>query len=68
MKYLTTAEAAALLSVSPARVRRMLKDGILAGRRFGRDWQVEKASVSARLAEREREKKKEAPSPGPPPE
>jgi hypothetical protein len=46
----------------------MLKDGILAGRRFGRDWQVEETSVSARIAERKREKKKEAPSPGPPPE
>lgn len=65
MKYLTTAEAAALLSVSPARVRRMLKDGILRGQRFGRDWQVEEVSVSARIAERE--KKKKTPSPRPPP-
>jgi excisionase family DNA binding protein len=68
MKYLTTNEASSRLGVSTARVRRMLKDGILAGRRFGRDWQVEETSVSARIAERKREKKKEAPSPGPPPE
>lgn len=65
MKYLTTAEAAALLSVSPARVRRMLKDGILAGRRFGRDWQVEEVSVSARIAEREKKKKTPSPEPQP---
>lgn len=43
----------------------MLKDGILRGQRFGRDWQVEEVSVSARIAERE--KKKKTPSPGPPP-
>ena len=65
MGLLTTAEAASLLGISATRVRRMLKDGILAGRRFGRDWQVEDASVSARLAERE--KKKKTPSPGTPP-
>jgi excisionase family DNA binding protein len=67
MKYLTTNETSARLGVSTARVRKMLKDGILAGRRFGRDWQVEETSVSARIAEQEREKKKETPYQGPPP-
>jgi excisionase family DNA binding protein len=66
MKYLTTNETSARLGVSTARVRKMLKDGILAGRRFGRDWQVDEASVSARIAEQR--KKKEAPFQGPPPE
>jgi len=63
MQFLTTTEAAARLGVSPTRVRKMLKDGILRGRRFGRDWLVEKESVLARIAERE--KKKEVSSPPP---
>jgi excisionase family DNA binding protein len=56
--HLTTTEAAARLGVSPTRVRKMLQDGIIRGRRFGRDWLVEKDSVLARIAERK--KKKEA--------
>jgi excisionase family DNA binding protein len=58
MQFLTTTEAAARLGVSPTRVRKMLQDGIIRGRRFGRDWLVEKESVLARIAERK--KKKEA--------
>jgi excisionase family DNA binding protein len=45
---LTTPEAARILGVSRQRVHQLVKAGILAGRRIGRDWHVERASVLAR--------------------
>src|SRR5437867_3462149 len=45
---LSVAEAARALRVSERRVRAMLRDGVLAGRRFGRFWLVRGADVEQR--------------------
>lgn len=47
---ITTTAAAKLLGVSTTRIRAMIDAGILVGVRFGRDWQVDSDSVSARKA------------------
>ncbi len=44
---LTTAEAAADLQVSRRRVLELIKLGTLHAEKFGRDWQVDQASVEA---------------------
>lgn len=43
-------DAAALLGVSPQRVRQLLAADQLAGRKVGRDWLVSRAAVQRRLA------------------
>jgi excisionase family DNA binding protein len=40
MRILTTNEAAAILGVTPARVRAMILAGRLKADKFGRDWQI----------------------------
>jgi excisionase family DNA binding protein len=45
--YLTTQQAAVLLGYDPGHVRRLLEQGKLVGQRWGRDWQIERASVAA---------------------
>ena len=44
-RLLTTKEVAALLAVDPRTVRRMIKSGDLAVRRFGRNVRVERAEL-----------------------
>jgi excisionase family DNA binding protein len=51
--YITTKEAADIIGVSVRRIQAMLNDEQLAGRRFGRDWQVVKADAE-RVAAMER--------------
>ncbi len=46
-KGLTTTEAADRLSVSPARVRRLVLDGRLPAEKFGRDLVIYEADVEA---------------------
>ncbi len=46
-KGLTTSEAAERLSVSPARVRRLVLDGRLPAEKFGRDLVIYEADVEA---------------------
>lgn len=45
---ITVKEAAAMLGVTPARIRHMLDDGLLTGEKNGRDWSVSPESVVAR--------------------
>jgi excisionase family DNA binding protein len=45
---MTTTEAAAALGISPQRVWQLLRAGKLGGRKVGRDWQVDEASVKKR--------------------
>lgn len=47
MSNLTTAEAAAVLNVSRRRVAELIRLGTLTATKFGRDWQVDSASVEA---------------------
>ncbi len=42
---LTTAEAASLLQVSRRRVQELISLGTLKAEKFGRDWQIDAASV-----------------------
>lgn len=48
MDKLTVTAAAALLGVTPQRVRHMIKAGILQAEKFGRDWQIDGESVERR--------------------
>jgi excisionase family DNA binding protein len=43
----TTAEAAAILGVSRRRVRQLIEHGRLKARRFGRDWLIDDAAITA---------------------
>jgi excisionase family DNA binding protein len=53
-EWLTTAEAAELAGYHVKYVRRLVKDGKIAGRKRGRDWWVDKQSVLAYVREMER--------------
>ncbi|WP_157884030.1 helix-turn-helix domain-containing protein [Arthrobacter alpinus] len=46
--FLTTAQAADVLGVSERRVRQLADVGTLAGRKLGRQWQLDPESVQAR--------------------
>ena len=56
-KTLTTTEAAALLGVTPQRVRALIKAGILEAEKWGRDWQVNAESVEKRRKGMEQKKR-----------
>jgi excisionase family DNA binding protein len=42
---MTTGEAAALLGLSPATVRRQVENGAMKARKVGRDWHITPAEV-----------------------
>jgi excisionase family DNA binding protein len=44
---LTVSEAAAILRVSPQRLRLLLKQGRLPARRLGRDWAIDARDLAA---------------------
>ncbi len=46
---MTVSQAAEMLGVSAARVRRMLRDGVLDGHKAGGTWVVDRSSVVLRL-------------------
>lgn len=48
MPKITVTAAAALLGVTPQRVRHMIQSGILQAGKFGRDWQIDAESVERR--------------------
>lgn len=56
-KTLTTTEAAALLGVTPQRVRHMIQSGILEAEKWGRDWQIDGESVERRKKAMEQKKR-----------
>jgi excisionase family DNA binding protein len=43
--YITTPEAARVIGVNGRRVRQLIQEGRLAGKRVGRDWLVERADA-----------------------
>lgn len=45
--WLTTAQAAELRGVSRRRITHLLASGRIAGRKLGRDWMVDAASLAA---------------------
>ena len=49
---LSVSKSAEILGVSPARVRKLLDDGLLEGRKIGRAWAVSEESVYDRLAKK----------------
>ena len=57
MDKLTTAAAAALLGVTPQRVRALIKAGMLEAEKWGRDWQISAESVERRKIRPPRRKK-----------
>ena len=44
---MTTAEAAALLGIAPATVRRQIEHGAMRATKRGRDWHIQPAAVEA---------------------
>ena len=54
---ITVKTAAALLGVTPQRVRHMIKAGILQAEKFGRDWQIDGESVERRKKAMEQKKR-----------
>jgi len=56
-KTLTTAAAAALLGVTPQRVRALIKAGMLEAEKWGRDWQISAESVERRKKAMEQKKR-----------
>lgn len=57
MSLKTYTAAAALLGVTPQRVRHMIKAGVLEAEKFGRDWQVSSESVENRRKGMEQKKR-----------
>jgi excisionase family DNA binding protein len=54
---ITVTAAAALLGVTPQRVRHMIKAGILQAEKWGRDWQISAESVEIRRKAMEQKKR-----------
>ena len=54
---LTVTAAAALLGVTPQRVRALIKAGILEAEKWGRDWQISAESVERRKKAMEQKKR-----------
>lgn len=57
MDKITVTAAAALLGVTPQRVRALIKAGILQAEKFGRDWQIDGESVERRKKAMEQKKR-----------
>lgn len=57
MPNLTVTAAAALLGVTPQRVRALIKAGILEAEKWGRDWQIDAESVEIRRKAMEQKKR-----------
>jgi excisionase family DNA binding protein len=47
VEWITTAEAAELTGYHPVHIRRLMREGLIEGKKFGRDWMVNRASVQA---------------------
>jgi len=56
-RNLTVKAAAALLRVTPQRVRALIKAGMLQAEKWGRDWQIPAESVERRKKAMEQKKR-----------
>jgi len=56
-QILTAPEAAKILNLTNGRIRQLARAGILKAVKFGRDWQIERASVEQYAAAHAREKR-----------
>ena len=56
MDKITVTQAAALLGVTPQRVRALIKAGMLEAEKWGRDWQIDAESVEIRRKAMEQKK------------
>ena len=54
---ITVTAAAALLGVTPQRVRALIKAGMLEAEKWGRDWQISAESVEIRRKAMEQKKR-----------
>lgn len=57
MDKITVTQAAALLGITPQRVRALIKAGILEAEKWGRDWQISAESVEIRRKAMEQKKR-----------
>ena len=57
MDKITVTQAAALLGITPQRVRALIKAGILEAEKWGRDWQISAESVERRKKAMEQKKR-----------
>lgn len=57
MDKITVTQAAAILGVTPQRVRALIKAGMLEAEKFGRDWQIDGESVENRQKVMEQKKR-----------
>lgn len=57
MDKITVTQAAALLGITPQRVRALIKAGMLEAEKFGRDWQIDGESVENRQKVMEQKKR-----------
>ena len=57
MDKITVTAAAALLGVTPQRVRALIKAGMLEAEKWGRDWQIDAESVERRKKAMEQKKR-----------
>lgn len=59
--WLTVAQAAEVSGYHIVHIRRLLLSGAVSGRKWGRDWQVSKASLQHYLEAKQREGRKRGP-------
>lgn len=65
MSTLTTIQVAAILELTPGRVRQLARSGDLVGTRLGRDWTFEGEAVLAYHLQRFKANPRKTASPGP---
>lgn len=54
-EWLTTSDAAAIGGYHLEHIRRLIRSGVVAARKWGRDWQVSRASLLAYIERQEAE-------------
>lgn len=52
--WITTAEAAELTGYDPTHIRRLVRTGRIHGKKFGRDWMIDRESIVVHAEEMER--------------
>jgi len=56
--WITTTEAAELSGYHPEHLRELIRTGVIKAQKWGRDWQVSRASLLAYIQEAEKSKDK----------